>query len=603
MPQIASLAIDFTTNVASIANDMSKVQKSVTGTINNIRNIAATAFATIVPAGLINETLGLAGALQDLSEQADVTVETIQELRAVGSQNTVSTQDMDAAILKLNLSIGQAREGAKGMIADFAKVGITWRDLHTMSPEQILMKSADGFANLASGADRAAVATGLFGKNAGPGMAVMLSQGTAAIDEHRERLRSLGVFMSDDLAAAAAKANDELGAMGETIKTAFATGFLTEVQGDLDKIGGSMNFAAIASKNLGSGFGYISREAVGMGTEIQKIAGFVTDVGTAFEFMGLVGKTVVNTVKMGLLGLGMTVTAFSAEFLKAIQGWDRTLVEFGNKFGGNFSESEGLNKLIEELELGRKQYADDMARVFKDQQNAQAVFDIYKETGTSITDTANSWTSALRDGADAFRANSDAAKELVKVPVPQHLEKTASAAKKAKKEVDVLGAAVSDTMRDMISDIARGNFSLESLGNSIASIAGKLFESEGFQKSSANFFSSAFSGIGSFFSSMFSGLPSFDAGTNYVQKSGLAMIHEGEEIRPARANRGWKGGDDGGVVVNVNNYGGGQVTQRTSRRNGQTNIDIDFDRMMATKLRDPGSYTGNATGMTPLKKR
>jgi hypothetical protein len=47
------------------------------------------------------------------------------------------------------------------------------------------------------------------------------------------------------------------------------------------------------------------------------------------------------------------------------------------------------------------------------------------------------------------------------------------------------------------------------------------------------------------------GIASLDVGTDYVVKGGLALIHEGEQIRPAETSGPWTGGG-GGMTVNFN---------------------------------------------------
>jgi cob(I)alamin adenosyltransferase len=58
--------------------------------------------------------------------------------------------------------------------------------------------------------------------------------------------------------------------------------------------------------------------------------------------------------------------------------------------------------------------------------------------------------------------------------------------------------------------------------------------------------SSAASGIGSFLSGL---IPSFAVGTDYVPRTGLALIHQGERIIPAAQNRAGMGG--GSIVFNI----------------------------------------------------
>jgi hypothetical protein len=57
----------------------------------------------------------------------------------------------------------------------------------------------------------------------------------------------------------------------------------------------------------------------------------------------------------------------------------------------------------------------------------------------------------------------------------------------------------------------------------------------------------ASSGIGSFLAGL---IPSFAVGTDYVPRTGLAMIHKGERIIPAAENRAGMGGGPS-IIFNI----------------------------------------------------
>jgi len=47
-------------------------------------------------------------------------------------------------------------------------------------------------------------------------------------------------------------------------------------------------------------------------------------------------------------------------------------------------------------------------------------------------------------------------------------------------------------------------------------------------------------------------LPAFDVGTNLVTQSGIAMIHQGEEIKPAAGSGPWQGGQESSGDTHLN---------------------------------------------------
>ena len=63
--------------------------------------------------------------------------------------------------------------------------------------------------------------------------------------------------------------------------------------------------------------------------------------------------------------------------------------------------------------------------------------------------------------------------------------------------------------------------------------------------------SSFFSSAGNFFGDLFKNIASFDTGTDFVPKTGFALIHKGEKITPAKDNKFMQSAG-GGQVININ---------------------------------------------------
>lgn len=644
MARIASLAIDFTTNVAQIANDMTKVQKSVTGTMRTIRNsaiVAGAAAAGIFAKNTITGAMDYAGSIQDLAQQVGFASQSLQELRFIAGENTVSAQEFTGALSKLTVSIGQARQGSKSLVADFAQVGVTVQDLATLSPEQILTKMADGFSHIEGASDRAAIASGIFGKNAGPGMAVMLSQGSAEITRQREELQRYGVVISKDIVDASAKANDKLQSIAAMSKSAFNAGLLEQVQSEFHRFDDAMQGTVLVSRDMGELFGYLSKESIIFGDSIAGAASRVAGLGGGMQSMKLIAVSAISTIKLSALSVEKLLNTTFLAMAKGLKIADTGLTVLINKiperFGGGHAvdnptiqngvanlqaegaaiDAEGdaiLNGMTEAAKNWQAYMAGggtaDLAREY-DILGA-AMGNVRNELTAPMDFSDDSLTGAAKDLGPNIAEAAKAVGNFKQLQLPSHFEEVGSQMKTVRSEADQMSQAFGGFFDEITRGALNGSLSLESLGNSAMRVFSQIMQSSGIQDRIGGFFSDLFSGggfggggdlTGSFTADGTSFIPSFDAGTNYVKKSGLAMIHEGESIVPAKANRGWSGGGD--IQVNViNNFGGeAQVTTRKSQRGGQQNLDIHIDRLMTTKARDPGSYFGGATGITPLTRR
>jgi len=120
--------------------------------------------------------MGMAGNLQDASDNLNINVESLQELEHAFAQGGVSSEQFEKGLTKLNQSIQSAREGNKAAIATFEKMGVSWDDLHTKSPDEILMLMADAAKNSTDPVGTLTSLTELLGK-AGAKMAGGMRQG------------------------------------------------------------------------------------------------------------------------------------------------------------------------------------------------------------------------------------------------------------------------------------------------------------------------------------------------------------------------------------------------------------------------------------------
>ena len=205
-------------------------------TLAGPRGIAAVTAAGTGFALMAERALQTAENLQDVSDRVGINVERLQELQFAFDQNGVSVEQTNAGLRRFQRRIGLAVDGS-GAARDAVEalnVELTDSAGRMRDTGDLFDEFARKLAEVESPARRAALASQLFGEDAGPAMAVLLGKGTGAIDDYGRQLRELGGFMGEDMVEDAAKASAELRALRRVTATAFQSGLIEGFVGEFD---------------------------------------------------------------------------------------------------------------------------------------------------------------------------------------------------------------------------------------------------------------------------------------------------------------------------------------------------------------------------------
>lgn len=146
-----------------------------------------------------------------LSQKTGVSVEALTALDYAAKLSDVSTEGLTKGLQRLSVALFDSRfEGAEGSKA-LQALGVAATDAHGQirPTEAVLLDLAEKFAIMPDGADKAALAVKLFGKE---GLAIIpfLNQGREGITALMEEAQRLGLVMSEDVARASEVFNDNL---------------------------------------------------------------------------------------------------------------------------------------------------------------------------------------------------------------------------------------------------------------------------------------------------------------------------------------------------------------------------------------------------------
>jgi lambda family phage tail tape measure protein len=146
-----------------------------------------------------------------LSQKTGVSVEALTALDYAAKLSDVTTEGLTKALQKLSIAMFDSRfEGAEGSKM-LKALGVAATDTTgQMRPtEAVLLDLAEKFARMPDGADKAALAVKLFGKE-GLEIIPFLNQGREGIAALMDEAQRLGLVMSEDVARASEAFNDNL---------------------------------------------------------------------------------------------------------------------------------------------------------------------------------------------------------------------------------------------------------------------------------------------------------------------------------------------------------------------------------------------------------
>ena len=144
---------------------LKKIENQVTSLNNGFVKFRNT-LATISFGAIAVNALRFADAIQDISDTTGIATQTILAFGNAVAQNGGNADQAQQSLLKFVQTIGDAVEGSNTAKKALADVGITLKDIQTLGEEELLKKTIDGLGKMENAAQRLAVQTALFGKNA-----------------------------------------------------------------------------------------------------------------------------------------------------------------------------------------------------------------------------------------------------------------------------------------------------------------------------------------------------------------------------------------------------------------------------------------------------
>ena len=154
---------------------------------------ALTAAATAAGVAMIRSGLEVIGAQADMAASLGTTVESLQVLTWAGELAGVSLGEIEQATKKLTTRLSEAASGSGSAVGALERLHLSARDLQALPLDERIATIQDALARLVPEAERAAVASDLFGDKAA---LAFLRIDPATLREAAKDVRDFGVAVS-----------------------------------------------------------------------------------------------------------------------------------------------------------------------------------------------------------------------------------------------------------------------------------------------------------------------------------------------------------------------------------------------------------------------
>lgn len=168
-------------------------------------------------------------AIGKLADRSGVGVEAIQELTHAANLAGLETTNLENGLRYLSRQLGQTL--AKG---DTSFLGVALKDElgNIKTADKALEDLADKIAAIEDPVIKATVAGKAFGERYGSQMLPLMKNGARGIREAREEARKLGLVIGEETVRKTETLKDQMGTLGDVIKTNFQAGLLDGILQD-----------------------------------------------------------------------------------------------------------------------------------------------------------------------------------------------------------------------------------------------------------------------------------------------------------------------------------------------------------------------------------
>lgn len=272
---------------------------------------SAAGAAILAPiAAAVRKFTSVGDTLDKMSARTGVGVEALAELGFAAEQGGTDLAQVEKGFAKLSQTVFDAGRGLSTANDALAALGLNYRKLAGLSPEQQFQAVADALADVTDASKRGAIAQAIFGRS-GRQLLPMLT----TLREVRQEARDLGLVLSKTDTDNAAKLSDAFNRIKRTIGGAFlqvgaaVAEPLLKALDVITKITAQVNHWVAANRALVQQIAAVGLAVAAIGTIATAVGVAIIRVGATVASIGAIIGGTVATVSTVVAGIGAAFTA------------------------------------------------------------------------------------------------------------------------------------------------------------------------------------------------------------------------------------------------------------------------------------------------------
>lgn len=132
-----------------------------------------------------------------LSDRLGAPIEFVSALQTVALESNVTAEQFSTSLDRMNQTLGQASLGSTEAQSTFTQLGLSWQNLAGQRFDQNYMQVAQALSQIENRAERARIATELFGRGAGQTVLRMMNEGAGGLARALADVQARGGFITD----------------------------------------------------------------------------------------------------------------------------------------------------------------------------------------------------------------------------------------------------------------------------------------------------------------------------------------------------------------------------------------------------------------------
>ncbi len=218
MAKVDELVIELRAKTDQFERAMDNAGKKTTGfaSVANRAMLAVGAAATAFGA-LANKAIQVADELSALQARTGVSASTFSALQFAIEDAGGSLSGFAASINIMQDNIGQLANGTESAVKNFARLGLSFDDLKSLTPEQQFFLIADSIGKLGSEFEKTEAARNLFGRGAAS-LIPIINQANGSVSQFVDTQVELGSALSNEQIERIDALGDSISAMALTIR-------------------------------------------------------------------------------------------------------------------------------------------------------------------------------------------------------------------------------------------------------------------------------------------------------------------------------------------------------------------------------------------------